>query len=453
MTLICCLRLVNMSTAIAAALSVLAAPSNAGEGSCGEWSVVQPALLENADHAIVRDIVAVAPNDAWAVGGWSGYVDGYYQTFAFTMHWDGEAWSQIPTPQPSPCDVCHNVTLWGVDATGPDDVWAAGHKNVQAPDGFVGTHILVMHWDGESWDVLDTPIQTGASGDILWDVVAVAPDDVWFFGENLYADYPLLLDLAIALHWNGSSFEFVDVPIVNFQSSGFGDGNSLRAGSALGPDDIWAVGAGGDGDSLSCDLSQIHHWNGEQWVHVPAQAPDGCFWHDLDAVVAIAPDDVWVGGSTFDGAYHSLLIHWDGSTWATFDAPLGAADFVAFASDDIYGFGSGVMHWDGSSWSVVETFPDVVGPSLAGASAAGPCDIWAGGRLIGDFDQIMPLIVHLSPSTPVNPADLTGDGVVGPADLAELLANWGMCSGCPADLTGDGSVGPADLAELLANWG
>jgi hypothetical protein len=54
---------------------------------------------------------------------------------------------------------------------------------------------------------------------------------------------------------------------------------------------------------------------------------------------------------------------------------------------------------------------------------------------------------------PSNPGDLNGDGVVGPADLAELLASWGSCPGCSADLNGDGSVGPADLAQLLANWG
>jgi hypothetical protein len=55
-----------------------------------------------------------------------------------------------------------------------------------------------------------------------------------------------------------------------------------------------------------------------------------------------------------------------------------------------------------------------------------------------------------------------GDGVVGPGDLAELLAQWGRCpppdeGDCTADIApqpdGDGSVGPADLAELLANWG
>jgi probable HAF family extracellular repeat protein len=57
---------------------------------------------------------------------------------------------------------------------------------------------------------------------------------------------------------------------------------------------------------------------------------------------------------------------------------------------------------------------------------------------------------------PIGPGDLNGDGQVGPADLAQLLATWGQCptppEPCPADLTGDGAVGPADLAQLLAHW-
>lgn len=50
-------------------------------------------------------------------------------------------------------------------------------------------------------------------------------------------------------------------------------------------------------------------------------------------------------------------------------------------------------------------------------------------------------------------ADLSGDGEIGPLDLAMLLAAWGPCPGCPADLNGDGQVGPFDLATLLAAWG
>ena len=51
------------------------------------------------------------------------------------------------------------------------------------------------------------------------------------------------------------------------------------------------------------------------------------------------------------------------------------------------------------------------------------------------------------------PADLNGDGTVGPVDLATLLGNWGPCDDCPMDFNDDGLVGPFDLATLLGSWG
>ena len=52
--------------------------------------------------------------------------------------------------------------------------------------------------------------------------------------------------------------------------------------------------------------------------------------------------------------------------------------------------------------------------------------------------------------------DLDGDGDVDPADLAALLAVYGMTGGMsPADgdFDLDGDVDPADLAALLAVYG
>jgi len=54
-------------------------------------------------------------------------------------------------------------------------------------------------------------------------------------------------------------------------------------------------------------------------------------------------------------------------------------------------------------------------------------------------------------------ADITGDHVVGGADLGLLLLNWGDCpngtDGCPGDISFDGEVDGADLGNLLLNWG
>lgn len=63
------------------------------------------------------------------------------------------------------------------------------------------------------------------------------------------------------------------------------------------------------------------------------------------------------------------------------------------------------------------------------------------------------LTVLISQAIAACQTDLSGDGEVGPTDLAQLLASWGPCEGCPADFNGDGSVGPVDLAQLLATWG
>jgi hypothetical protein len=49
-----------------------------------------------------------------------------------------------------------------------------------------------------------------------------------------------------------------------------------------------------------------------------------------------------------------------------------------------------------------------------------------------------------------NPADLNGDGVVGAADLAIQLGQWGGPGS--GDLNGDGTVGAADLSIMLGSW-
>jgi hypothetical protein len=48
------------------------------------------------------------------------------------------------------------------------------------------------------------------------------------------------------------------------------------------------------------------------------------------------------------------------------------------------------------------------------------------------------------------PEDIDGDGVVGAADLSEVLNSWGSAG---ADLNGDGTTDAADLASVLGAWG
>jgi hypothetical protein len=84
---------------------------------------------------------------------------------------------------------------------------------------------------------------------------------------------------------------------------------------------------------------------------------------------------------------------------------------------------------------------------------ADACDIFYGVSMDSDGDRV--------PDECENPADINGDNMVGPGDLAELLAQWGQCpppdgAECSADIApagGDDTVGVLDLAQLLAAWG
>jgi hypothetical protein len=59
----------------------------------------------------------------------------------------GLAWSRVPSPNVGPSA----SVLVAVAAVASNDVWAAGHY------GFSGALTLVEHWDGTAWSVVPSP--------------------------------------------------------------------------------------------------------------------------------------------------------------------------------------------------------------------------------------------------------------------------------------------------------
>lgn len=421
------------------------APPEPGSDPCGTWVVSTAANPNGSDHVILRDVAALAPDDAWAAGEYTVVVQGSTQARTLVEHWDGNDWKVVPSPNPSPCPSCTYATFDAVAAAGPNDLWFAGGKRVQSPDGFLGTHIFVARYDGATWTVMDTPLTTGGSGANVRDIEVVAPDDIWFFGD--FIDPNSGTAPALAMRWNGSSFTVVPTPYPSGGTPGWG----LEAGSALGPDDIWAVGGGSDGDDSASGY--IIHWDGSTWTRVQGPTP-GTFQR-LYAVQAIASDDVWAVGDYFQAGqgYFPLFLHWNGSAWTQVPSPGGGRALVAFDTDHVYSGGSGIVQWDGVEWREVESFSAVIGPSVLGLAASNLCDMWAVGRQLvaGDLLAFAARLAPVEIGAFSTAEDLDGDGLVGPSDLAILLGAWGSTGG-PADLDGDGSVGASDLAILLGAW-
>jgi hypothetical protein len=131
------------------------------------------------------------------------------------LHFDGTAWTQVYQVA--------GAVFYGIDGSGPNDVWAVGPRHL-------------LHFDGQSWTQ-----EADGAGMALNDVWVAAPNDVWLVG-----------DTGRILRGGTNGFTAVES----------GRTESLFTIWGSSPTDIWA---GGEGGVL------IHY--GE--VETPTEPPDG----------------------------------------------------------------------------------------------------------------------------------------------------------------------------------
>ena len=113
--------------------------------------------------SFLRSVVALAPNNAWAVGG------------NLIEHFDGTSWSVVASPQAG-----NGNDLFGVAAVSANDIWAVG--SFVDPNTNVD-RTLTLHWDGTSWSVIPSPNVTSTdsnstASDSLTGVTANSNGDV-----------------------------------------------------------------------------------------------------------------------------------------------------------------------------------------------------------------------------------------------------------------------------------
>lgn len=202
----------------------------------------------------LNSVTAISATDVWAVGS---YNDGTAER-TLTMHWNGTAWSVVPSPN----GVYTDSLLNGVSGTSSGDVWAVGHTN------FTFNYLtLILHWNGSVWSIMGSP-SPGFEQNDLFSVSAVSPGDAWAVGM-CYCAAPYD---ALTMHWNGSSWAVVSDPA----------NSRLNGVAGISANDAWAVGG-----------SFALHWDGTTWTAVSHPQAGA-----LLAVAAQATDDVWAVGSS-----------------------------------------------------------------------------------------------------------------------------------------------------------
>ena len=219
--------------------------------------------------------------------------------------------------------------------------------------------------DGQ-FDFVTSPNGTGYN--VLLGTSVVSANDAWAVGVQTTSN---LLDRTLAEHWNGTAWKIV--PAVN-PSSGH---NDLLGVSAVSSNDVWAVGVYETNHTTQTSATLAEHWNGTSWSKVATPNPSSYSY--LYAVTAVSATSVWAVGTYYnfgvgtDGAYQTLVEHYNGSAWAVIPSPnsgpfessnqfFGVSAWsdtdiwaVGSFSPDVGPLGSLAEHWDGISWTPVAT--------------------------------------------------------------------------------------------------
>jgi hypothetical protein len=259
-----------------------------------QWTIVpSPNVGLDDNHLLSVDVVS--ENDVWAVGYYLNEF-GVAQTLA--EHWNGTEWEIVPSPNTTPL---RDNELLSVQAVAADDVWAVGYY---IDDVGVG-QTLTIRWQGKGWTVVPSP-NTGPEGNALHDLAIISAGDIWAIGFSISTGDLLR---TLAMHWDGIAWTIVPSPNV-----GSTDNLALSI-DAVSTDNVWAVGYYIDNRGVYRPLSL--HWDGSAWEAVPVPVPTEEDYQFL-WVDARSADDIWAVGRA--GGYYywprSISAHWDGQTWS-----------------------------------------------------------------------------------------------------------------------------------------
>ena len=254
--------------------------------------------------------------------------------------------------------------------------------------------------------------------EILEDVVALTPSDVWAV-RNHWGFIGSFLDRRThVLHWDGALWSKVQSVDVAGSAT-----NQLQSVAARSATEVWAAGWFQQGSGVETTGTLIERWNGTAWAIVPSPNP-GPAGNSLEAVTVVGQTEAWAVGSMYNPTVVSLplAMRWDGSAWTAVDVPVPSfctertyltevaarrprrvlvTGYCKTAAGD-QGF---ILRWNGKKWRVVAG-PDQIPTQalLQGITFVSNAEAWA----VGSSASQTPLILHWDGttwSTAAPPAD------------------------------------------------
>jgi len=272
------------------------------------WTAV-PTPVDGRHVRVLHDVLALAPDDVWAVGAQILVKTGSVHTLV--EHWNGTQWSIVPVPHAR----SNHEELLAISGGSSSNLWAVGYL-----EPAVTPMPLAMHWNGSKWHVVRPP-----AGGTLQDVSGHEPGGVWTVGTSAPGIRQALIAMRDRAGWRVDA----DTPA-----------QDLEAMTWRRATDAWAVGDAPASAPIYLQPLAMH-WNGSSWT--AARTPVLQNPAELRGVAAISPDVAWAVG-TLDFT-HPLILRWDGTAWRLVAPPTsdGYLDGIARVpgSHELWAVGNG----------------------------------------------------------------------------------------------------------------
>jgi hypothetical protein len=152
-------------------------------------------------------ISASGPDDVWIVGTFEDEISSTdFPDETYSLHWNGSAWSVVPMPLEPGTNPDFEYVLNSVQVNSPTDVWAVGEAENVATGS---SATLTEHWNGTAWSVVPSP-SPGAGAALTGVTTSNAANDVWAVGN--YTPSGTTETQTLTLNWNGTAWSTVASP-------------------------------------------------------------------------------------------------------------------------------------------------------------------------------------------------------------------------------------------------
>jgi hypothetical protein len=379
-------RMVTFAVVVLAAGALVGiGPARAPASTCVSWTGSGPANPA-IDGDALTGVSALTPCDVWAVG----YQQVGVNSQTLTEHWNGLAWTPVPSANPGGSS--YDTGFAAVAVKSPADAWAVGSYQ----DGSANQTLIELLSNG-NWEQVSSVDPGGSTHvSLLNDVAISSAKNAWAVGEyKTGTAFRTLIE-----NWNGGTW--VQVPSPNGSASD----NDLLGVTAISAKNAWAVGYSTTSHGLFQTL--VEHWNGTDWKRMPSPDPEGSSGSaSLFGVAASSPSSAWAVGDYFKGGIaQALIMRWNGKKWKLAAAPSldkasvdGSLSSVAVVSaTNVWAVGTLngrltlAAHWNGSTWSKVPSPDPGSFSEFSTVAASSATDVWAVGTYAQGAD--LTLAVH-----------------------------------------------------------